>query len=45
MKINWTLVLEIAIAGAILMAFDRLVLSKMLDKAEKLIGEDNEENS
>ena len=41
MKINWQTVLEILIAGAILIALDRLVLAKMLEKAEKLIGDED----
>jgi hypothetical protein len=40
MKINWNTVLEILIAGAIIIALDRLVLQPMLNKAEKLLGEE-----
>ena len=45
MKINWTTVIEILIAGALLLALDRLVLSKMLDKAEKLVGDDDDSDN
>ena len=43
MKIDWNTVVSVLIAGALLIALDRLVLGKMLDKTAKLIGEEDSE--